>query len=295
MAERQPVMSGFVRIDATNKVLRIKVGGSDSDVTLTEGVYWMGVNGSAGTSPATDGTMVTDYASLLTALSSGTGWDWVVDHPTQDALASPSASGHVYVQTGDATDAIYWGHANTTVDPRWFGVASTNNAFATYSFTGTNYEDVSDFSSALTYISDPLGAGGTKLEVDTEQETVLEVATQTGNGRVYSAYFASLSERLLRWRIYGLDRVLDNQRTTMRLFLHYQRQWRSLGFILFTDLSLSYAAIRVPEDTQEARRFGFDRYVFSPSESLDWAPTDTFQGYANITTREMRVTRYTLG
>ena len=117
MATRRGVLTGFVRIDATNKVLRVRDGGGDTDRTLTEGVYWVGLNGAAGTTPAADASMVTAATSLMTHISSVTGWDWVVEHPYQDALTSPTASGHVHVRSGDAADVIYWGHASTTVDP----------------------------------------------------------------------------------------------------------------------------------------------------------------------------------
>lgn len=274
--DRYPVLFSFVRITAENKAIRAKVNSSsEATFTLTEGVYWLGAGALGG---QTDSTIVPGASSLLAHLESVLSpWTFRVQVQGIDGITE-SPTGHVWMDPNNGnTNEILWGHADTTVDPRWFGRAPVGDTFTTWASSANDWQDLSDYSSSLVF------AGDVEVYRDDYGEEPIESALYAGTGRQSSRYYGTREALELLFAVDGLQRgEIDNTYHAARRFLREQSFHRSLGFLYFPDTSVSsYPLAHNIDDSQEANRFGYKRYTIDAGQRPNWRPVERYPGYAN--------------
>jgi len=284
MASRNAQLNSWVRIDSTNKTMRISDNGADETITLTEGEYWLGFGSHDGNADS----VTTGSTSLLEHIESlcPANWFWRLEFPDVDDLTTPTATGHVWLRTPNAAnDAILWGNAATTVDKTWFGLPGTYSSTWTTGAAAT-YEDLSQFSSSLAFVS------GVQVREDRDAVEPIESAREAGDGTTYSTYYGRTDGLELQFRLTGLFRDdLDVSYHSMRRWLMQYQARRGIGFYYFPDTSVgSMAAYDV--DGAEGARYGFERYCVRAGVPLTWRPLRTTQVYAKEHTQEYLVKKY---
>lgn len=282
------MLSAFVRIDSTNNSLRVDDGGTLRTFDLTHGVYTLGFGDSSPNS-STD-SLSYGFTSLLQqmqvdfAISSkftpaaALNWNWALQtgYNGSSGIAA-SATGHVWVQPGNATDQILFSSDETTMSPEWFGIGVDLNGYNNYSFSSTNYEDISDFSSALAVVGTrTMGAEGLSEEPK-------DRGFVADDGTTYWEYLSDDLDSLRELIINGSGLPRDTPNSDHHTFRRFMRRLRlnqaGRKFYYFPDLSVLDWAKWDPNSTVSERRWGQQLFSLDPRQPVAFRDPKRFQTY----------------
>jgi hypothetical protein len=268
---RKAVFVGFVRIHATNKSIRATVaGGAIATYSFAEGLYWFGLNGPMG---GPSDTTLAGAASLLDAMHTMLGVHLAVCHPNVpavDALA-PGYTGHLYGKRGVAGDTIHWSNALTTVDPRWFGMLKTADAYSDTAF-GAAYADISQASSSAVFIPQ------SNIRSDRESVEPLKQTTDPDSGASRSAYYGAKQYRSVDVRVSGLPlETVDCTYQSLRRFITAQPE----ALLFWPDICSVALPNAPPEHDYDStdRMNGRQKLIFDPRWKAEWREKPAFGNY----------------
>lgn len=279
-------LTSYVRIDSTNKSIRVTKNNATSTITLTEGVYWggfgegnpLGALDSASFNQA-DGTAY--GRSFFEAFTADIGFDTVLE-TTANPVAGPTtlATGHVWILGLHANDQIDWDHAGTTVKREWFGV----NANSSTSSLNTSYVNISQFSSSLAFV----GAEG--IIDDRPSAKYSESNLEADSGRTQHQYYGKRIKRFLDFRVQGIPRQVgsgaagvDTGYHTLRRFVqgvHENGAGRRVVYIPDIGSGQStWKTYSADVDNDNTYILGVEDFVIDVSEALDWDEPQEFANY----------------
>jgi len=275
----------FIRIldsgQEANNQIRIEYdeggGATQATLQLTAGVYPFGVNGNGDEDSLEVGAWNGDPTdvelfgvnSLLREVAQEITQELTTNSVNMglETIASIEgnqvASGKIIVRMdGSSTDYVkfLWTHADTTVDPAWFGIAKTSGAYPTSSDCYGNQSTV------ISQMSSNLALVGQKvLGAEPIEEGYLEVGVVAGNGAGRWKRFGSGYEQISAFDV----KVEGLPRDSVDSGFHSLRRWAQAlvfnrarkRFIYVPDLAkptgADYPREWDPDDTSENRRWGW--------------------------------------
>lgn len=271
-----------------NNVVRIDydvgAGTVSADIEVAAGLYVVGINGEGDDNSLEVGPWngdPTDYElfgvnSLFRALAAAVNTelstlDINIGLETASSIAgSDDPSGKVIVSmNGVSTNFVkfLWTHANTNMDPAWFGMAKTGGVYATSSDCYGNAETViSDMSSTLALV------GQKVIGAEPQYEGYLETGITTGSGKTNWKRFGTGVEQISEFIV----KVGGLPRNSVDSGFHSFRRWaRQLvfnrarkRFIYIPDLQkptgANYPRQWDPDDLLENRRWGWRDLTIDP-------------------------------
>lgn len=283
MSDRNAAFISFARITTgLNDGLRVTYNGSTSTVTLDSGVYWLGQRAIGG---ASDASVYPGATSLLAHIRSkvGSACVGILQRKGQSAVTSAS-TGHVWWTFPQAGDGFLWGHAETTIDPEWFGVAKSSGTYPTKTVaSGGVLEDLSDFSSTLAYV---VKTPNNRDVVHDERRSDVRRrrSSQVDSGKIYDVNFGTIKgARSFLLRVGGLERELDNSyKSAMRW--HGQLLDSGQSFLYFPDLSIlsGIASWDGDDSAGAAYAYGIQRFKLDPEDDPVWDPELPQANYHNL-------------
>jgi hypothetical protein len=275
----------FVRIfdsgSEKNNTLQISwdISGTGSAIaTLPAGLYYCGLNGDGDDHSLQIGPWDGDEND--DELFGATGEDSLLLELAQEIYGNTSIfinlglevgsgaaggqvpSGKVVARmTGVSTAWIKleWSHANTTMDPAWFGIAKTAGVYADTTFYGNATTVISDMSSSLALI------GQRVLGAEPQYEGYLEAGVVAGDGSTSWKRFGSGYEEISEFivNVDGLPRdSIDTgfqslRRWSQQLVFNRARK----RFLYVPDMGHDFGAGVIyrwdPDDQSDTRRWGW--------------------------------------
>lgn len=265
-----------------NNTLRVGMD-SDFDVTLAipAGLYVLGLGGvgdTKGYGPygTTEDLTVLGIESLFQAIrdaSEAAGWDpgqfWLAldTGESQTPTFEKGPTGHVLGLVQDDDAFIYWGHAETKMDPAWFGVAKNAGTYPTSSLLSDEFTVFSQMSSTLVLV------GQRVLGMEPQYESYKEVGVRAGDG---SSSWKTLGDGVdeisnFQINVEGLPRAsvdsgFHNLRRWSRQlrFNHARRRFFYIPDLATPDPTSDYPRAWDPNDVAENRRWGWRTLCVDP-------------------------------
>jgi len=198
------------------------------------------------------------------------------------AVGLLTTTGYVII-VGGSGHYIHWGHASTTMDPRWFGRSKSGGAYSTELLAAS--KSPGNISSSLAFV------GESQIMTDRPIEDPLSQSSKSDNGKVYTTYYGTHNRRELMFRNSGIPRSSeDTPYQSMRRFVGEAR--KGLGFYFFPDTAVASYAVYDPDDQTVVRQWGWERFTFDPNQPVSWDEQPEYPQYYRHWRKRFTCARY---
>lgn len=284
-------LHGYGRIvTGVNDTLVVYDGSSATqfDVVIPAGVYPLGFGAAAPDSSGDD----TNYglSSLLDelvtqiAVAFGT-WDFALQTEYNGGTGiAASPTGHIWINNAHVDDEIRWTDGDCNFPPAWLG----SRGDADFLFADTNYEDVSDFSSSLAFVS------SYSIHRGEPRNQFVSSHLECGDGSEQSFIFDTHRGQRLGVKVRGVPTLdADNGYNSLRRFVETVKMGGARRrFLFFQDLSLLSWNTYDPDGAAAADRLGQRDLRLTEQIPVQWNDPPAVDGYMDLWLKEFIVKEY---
>lgn len=259
-------------------------------VTVPAGVYPLGFGAAAPDSSGDDTNygLVSLLDTLAAAILSGVGFTWDVALQTEynggTGIAS-SPTGHIWINNNHADDEIQWTDPATNFPPAWLG----SRGDADFLFANNSaYEDISDFSSSLAFVS-PYS-----IHRGEPKNQFVSSHLECGDGSEQSFIFDTHRGQRLGVKVRGVPTLdADNGYNNLRRFVETVKMGGARRrFLFFQDLSLLSWNAYDPDGAAAADRLGQRDLRLTEQIPVQWNDPPAIDGYMDLWLKEFIVKEY---